>query len=34
MDEHGNTYHVPDDMKYKNWKENFVDGGDKSGVNL
>lgn len=26
------TYYVPDDMKYPEWKETFVDGGDKSGL--
>jgi len=31
--EDGKTYHVPADMTYKQWKEKFVDGGDKSGLN-
>ena len=31
--EDGKTYHVPADMTYKQWKEQFVDGGDKSGLN-
>lgn len=26
----GKTYYIPDDMNYQEWKENFVDGGDKS----
>lgn len=30
-DEDGNTYYIPDDMNYQEWKETFVDGGDKSG---
>ena len=30
-DENGETYYIPDDMNYKEWKETFVDGGDKSG---
>lgn len=25
----GKTYYVPDNMTYKEWKESFVDGGDK-----
>lgn len=33
-DEEGNTYYVPDNMKYKDWKETFVDGGDKSGFDV
>ena len=28
--EDGKTYYVPADMTYKEWKESFVDGGDKS----
>lgn len=28
------TYYIPDDMKYKDWKETFVDGGDKSGFDV
>ena len=31
--EDGKTYYVPADMTYKQWKEQFVDGGDKSGLN-
>lgn len=30
--ETGKTYYVPADMKYQEWKESFVDGGDKSGL--
>lgn len=30
----GKTYYIPDDMNYQEWKENFVDGGDKSGFNV
>lgn len=29
--EDGKTYYVPASMTYKDWKESFVDGGDKSG---
>ncbi len=29
--EEGNTYHVPSDMTYEEWKKSFVDG-DKSGL--
>jgi SPP1 gp7 family putative phage head morphogenesis protein len=28
----GKTYYVPSDMKYKEWKEKFVDGGDESDI--
>ena len=31
-DEEGKTYYVPADMTYQEWKEKFVDGGDKSGL--
>lgn len=31
-DEEGNVYYVPSDMKYKDWKESFVDGGSKDGL--
>lgn len=31
--ETGKTYYVPDNLTYKEWKEIFVDGGDKSGFN-
>lgn len=33
-DETGKTYYVPDDMNYQDWKETFVDGGDKSGLDV
>lgn len=33
-DENGETYYVPDDMNYQQWKETFVDGGDKSGFDV
>lgn len=32
--EDGKTYYVPADMNYKGWKEIFVDGGDKSGLDI
>lgn len=28
----GKTYYVPSNMKYKEWKEKFVDGGSKDGL--
>ena len=31
-EETGKTYYVPADMSYQDWKEAFVDGGDKSGL--
>lgn len=31
-DENGKTYYIPSDMTYQQWKETFVDGGDKSGL--
>lgn len=31
--EDGKTYQVPANMTYKEWKEKFVDSGDKSGLN-
>lgn len=31
-DEDGKGYYVPSDMKYNEWKEKFVDGGNKSGI--
>ncbi len=31
-DEDGKTYYVPADMTYKEWREKFVGGGDKSGL--
>ncbi len=30
----GKTYYIPDDMKYEDWKETFVDGGDKSSFDV
>lgn len=33
-EETGGTYYIPDDMKYQEWKETFVDGGDKSGFDV
>lgn len=33
-EETGKTYYVPDDMKYQDWKQTFVDGGDKSGFDV
>lgn len=32
-DEDGNTYYVPDDMTYKDWKKSFVDGDKKDLTN-
>lgn len=32
--ETGKTYYIPDDMNYQEWKETFVDGGDKSGFDV
>lgn len=29
-EETGKTYYIPDNMNYQEWKETFVDGGDKS----
>jgi SPP1 gp7 family putative phage head morphogenesis protein len=31
-DAEGNAYYVPNDMKYEDWKQKFVDGGDKTGL--
>lgn len=31
-DEEGNTYYVPADMKYGEWKKAFVDGGEKEAL--
>ena len=31
-DENGQTYYVPDDMKYPEWKKTFVEGGSKEGL--
>jgi SPP1 gp7 family putative phage head morphogenesis protein len=28
-DEEGNVYYVPSNMKYKDWKKKFIEGGDK-----
>lgn len=28
------TYYIPDDMNYEDWKQTFVDGGDKSGFDV
>lgn len=33
-EETGKTYYVPADMNYREWKETFVDGGDKSGFDV
>lgn len=30
--EDGKTYYVPESMKYKDWKQSFVDGGSKDGL--
>lgn len=30
----GKTYYIPNDMNYQEWKETFVDGGDKSGFDV
>ena len=30
--ETGEGYYIPADMTYKDWKQTFVDGGDKSGI--
>ncbi len=32
-DAEGNTYYVPADMTYQDWKKTFVDGGSKDGLN-
>lgn len=31
-EETGKTYYIPDDMNYEEWKQTFVDGGDKAGL--
>ncbi len=31
-EETGKTYYIPDDMKYQDWEDTFVKGGDKSGL--
>ena len=33
-EETGKTYYIPDDMNYQEWKETFVDGGDKTGFDV
>lgn len=33
-EEMGKTYYIPDDMNYEDWKQTFVDGGDKSGFDV
>ena len=33
-EETGKTYYIPDDMHYEDWKQTFVDGGDKSGFDV
>ena len=33
-DENGKTYYVPDNMTYKEWENTFVNGGDKSGLDV
>lgn len=33
-EETGKTYYVPDDMNYEEWKQTFVNGGDKSGFDV
>lgn len=33
-EETGKTYYIPDDMNYQEWKETFIDGGDKSGFDV
>lgn len=33
-EETGKTYYIPNDMNYQDWKETFVDGGDKSGFDV
>lgn len=32
--EDGKTYYVPSDVKYPEWKKNFVDGGNKDGLKV
>mgnify|MGYP000209999511 CR=1 FL=1 len=32
--EDGKTYYVPSNMTYKDWKKSFVDGGDKSDLQV
>lgn len=33
-EETSKTYYIPDDMNYEDWKQTFVDGGDKSGFDV
>ena len=33
-EETGKTYYIPDDMHYEDWKQTFVDGGDKSDFDV
>lgn len=33
-EETGKTYYIPDDMKYQDWEDAFVKGGDKSGFDV
>lgn len=33
-EETGKTYYIPDDMKYQDWEDTFVKGGDKSGFTV
>lgn len=33
-EETGKTYYIPDDMNYEDWKQTFVDGGDKSSFDV
>ena len=33
-EEPGKTYSIPDDMNYEDWKQTFVDCGDKSGFDV
>jgi SPP1 gp7 family putative phage head morphogenesis protein len=33
-EETGKTYYIPDDMKYQDWEDTFVNGGDKSGFDV
>ncbi|MBS5822415.1 MAG: minor capsid protein [Clostridium argentinense] len=33
-DEDGKTYYIPSNITYPQWKEKFVDGGDKSGLDV
>lgn len=33
-EETGQTYYIPDDIKYKDWEQTFVNGGDKSAFEV